>query len=121
VKSEGIEFELDTGNEVKTVPGKYLVFGNENAWMGMSTFPVLYLFRVNGVYAGSREQARLALNKNIFGKYSYFCKIEVVFNQQSENPTKQQAVQASEKLLSVILPILEAEHWNDEKFQGKKD
>ena len=74
-------------------------------------FPVLYLFNVNEVYANSRENARVALNKNIFGKYSYFCKVEVAFNRTSVAPRKEEAVAASEKLLSVILPILEREHW----------
>jgi hypothetical protein len=53
----------------------------------------------------------MTLNKNIFGKHSYFCKVELVFNQQSPPPGKEEAVQASQKLLRLILPILEAEHW----------
>lgn len=122
VKTENIEFSINRGENAKKIPGRYLVFGSQSTWTGMHTFPVLYLFRVNGVYAGSREQARLALNKNIFGKHSYFCKIEIVFNQQSENPTRQQAIQASEKLLNVVLPQLESEHWPDEEFvEDQKD
>jgi hypothetical protein len=73
----------------------------------------LYFFKVNGQYAGSREEARIALNKNLFGKYSYFCKVELVFNVSSVAPSKEEAVAASEKLLAVILPILEQEHWPD--------
>jgi hypothetical protein len=73
----------------------------------------LYLFRVNGEYAGSREEARIALNKNLFRKSSYFSKVEVIFSQGSIAPRKEQAVKASEKFLAVILPILETEHWPD--------
>jgi hypothetical protein len=120
VKTENIEFSLEMPDGIRQIPGRYLVFGSQSTWSGMHTFPVLYLFRVNGVYAGSREQARLTLNKNVFGKYSYFCKIEIVFNQQSENPTKQHAIQASEKLLGVVLPELESEHWPDERFEQEK-
>jgi len=61
----------------------------------------------------SREEARIALNKNLFRRSSYFSKIEVVLNQSSVAPRKEQAVAAGEKLLAVILPILEAEHWPD--------
>ena len=68
-------------------------------------FPVLYLFKVNSDYAGSREGARIALNENLFRKSSYFSKVELVFNQRSTPPSKEQAVTASQKLLSIILPI----------------
>jgi len=113
---ENVTFEVKDGAgfEVK-VPGKYLVFSpiGANVWQSSVRIPNLYFFRVNGQYAGSREEARIALNKNLFGKYSYFCKVEFVFNKSSISPSKEQAVSASEKLLNVILPILEAEHWPD--------
>ena len=81
--------------------------------MGLQQFPVLYLFRVNGEYAGSRDEARMALNKNIFRKHSYFCKVELVFNQSRVAPTKEEAVTAGERILAVLLPVLEQEHWPD--------
>ena len=99
----------------KQIEGKYLVFGSTKGDFLQSgeRFPVLYFFKVNGEYAGSRDEARIALNKNLFRKYSYFCKVELIFNQAFVAPSKQQAVAASEKLLAVILPILEREHWPD--------
>jgi hypothetical protein len=39
----------------------------------------------------------------------------LVFNRSSIAPSEEQAVAASEKLLTVILPILEQEHWPDWK------
>ena len=101
--------------DARSIPGRYLLFGASagNVLQGGGQFPVLYLFRVNGEYAGSRDDARMALNKNIFGKHAYFCKIELVFNQGYVAPAKAAATEASEKLLSVILPILEQEHWPD--------
>lgn len=98
-----------------SVPGKYLVFGstNSNLWQRREKFPVLYFFKVNGDYANSREQARVALNKNLFRKASYFSKVELVFNQKLAVPTKEEAVQAAQKLLAVLLPVLEREHWPD--------
>ncbi|MHC4084712.1 MAG: hypothetical protein ACYSU3_07240, partial [Planctomycetota bacterium] len=51
----------------------------------------------------------------IFSKYSYFSKVEWKFFNIRFNkliyPGKEEAIAASQKLLSVILPILEKEHW----------
>jgi len=112
------------GNHKFSVPVRYLVFSDtdSNHWRSSTKFSVLYLFNVNGDYADSRENTRMILNKNIFGKYSYFCKVEWSFFNARFNaagkphgaksyPSKEQAVTASQKLLSVILPILEQEHW----------
>ncbi len=109
-----LEIKSDFGFERK-IPGKYLVFGSSgaNLWQSTEKFPVLYFFKVNREYAGSREEARIALNKNLFQKYSYFSKVELAFNQASIPPGKEEAIAASEKLLSVILPIIENEHWPD--------
>lgn len=111
----GVVFRVGTPGHTWTIPGRYLLFGAlaGTVWQAQSEFPVLYLFRVNGDYAGSRDDARVALNKNIFGKYSYFCKVELIFNQANRAPTKEEAVEASERLLAVILPVLEQAHWPD--------
>jgi hypothetical protein len=111
-----ITLEIDNNAGFKRkLRAKYLVFGSVKAdlWRKGEKFPVLYLFKVNGEYAASREEARIALNKNLFRKYSYFCKVELVFNQTLIPPNKEQAIKAGEKLLSVILPVLEAKHWPD--------
>ena len=112
--SDSVTLEIDnkSGFE-KAVQGKYLVFGGTKTslWRSSKKFPVIYLFRVNGEYAGSREEARLILNKNLFRKHSYFSKVEIVFNQASVEVKKEDAIKASEKLLAVILPILEQENW----------
>ena len=109
-----LEINNNAGFE-KELRGKHLVFGSTkaNLWQRGEKFPVLYLFKVNGEYVASREEARLSLNKNLFRKSSYFCKVEMVFNQTLIPPSKEQAVKAGEKLLAVILPILETKHWPD--------
>ena len=114
--SDNIKLNIDNKSGFKRkLEGKYLVFGNTKAdfWQNGEKFPVLYLFRVNGEYAASREEARIALNKNLFHKYSYFCKVELVFNQALIPPNKEQSIKAGERLLAVILPVLEAKHWPD--------
>jgi hypothetical protein len=116
--SEAVTLNINNGKGFDAkVPAKYLVFAPKKTslWQGGERIPNLYFFKVNGQYAGSREEARLALNKNLFGKNSYFCKVELVFNRSSVAPSKEQAVTACEKLLVVILPILERQHWPDWK------
>jgi len=114
--SDGIEIEVNKGDHVEKVPCRYLVFSriSSNALESDSKFPVMYVFSVNNIYANTRNQARTILNKNIFGKYSYFCKIEWnYFNNEFGSysyPEEEEATQASKKLLDVILPILEKEH-----------
>jgi len=115
--SDSLVLKVDFEGEKKEIPARYLVFlGSEaNIWVSSNKFPVLYLFNINGDYAGNREDARIALNKNILGKYSYFSKVEWnFFNSRFGSkvyPDKEQAIVASEKLLEVILPVLEKEHW----------
>jgi len=113
--TNGVTFELGPAGQNRSIPGRYLLFGatGGDIWRAGRQFPVLYLFRVNGEYAGSRDDARIALNRNIFSKYAYFCKIELVFNQGLVAPGRAEAVAASERLLAVVLPILEQEHWPD--------
>jgi hypothetical protein len=113
--SESVTFEIGKPGLEKTIEGRYLVFGSTTSdfWQSGGKFPVIYLFKVNGEYANTRNEARIILNKNIFRKHSYFCKIELVFNQALIAPTKEEAMEASGKLLSKILPILETEHWPD--------
>lgn len=125
LSSDSIKFEINAvghpmdskGSFRRNIQGKYLVFGSSksNLWQNQSKFPVMYFFRVNGKYMGSREETRITLNKNIFGKFSYFSKVELAFNQGPILPVKEEALAAGEKLLGVILPILEANHWPDWK------
>lgn len=118
--SDSVTFEINKDGVKQKTPGRYLVFEStgSNYWANSVKFSVLYLINVNGVYANSREDARWVLNKNIFSKYVYFCKVEWNFLAASgakSYPGKEEAVLASQKLLSVILPVLENEHWPDWK------
>lgn len=115
--SDSMVFEINKNGTKEKVPAKHLVFAGTNfrSWGRDTKFSVLYLFSVNGLYVNSREDARFVLNKNIFGKFSYFCKVEWHFLDPSGDtriyPEKEQITAASQKLLGVILPILEKEHW----------
>lgn len=127
LSSDSITFEVNNENGFrKNIQGEYLVFGSTKSdlWQRQGKFPVMYFFRVNGKYMGSREETRITLNKNIFGKFSYFSKVELAFN-QGILPDKEEAIAAEERLLGVILPILEAKYWPDwpvlSKVEEKKE
>jgi hypothetical protein len=116
LRSEDVRLNIINMTDCEVnIPAKYLVFGPKaaNLWQSGIRIPNVYFFRVNGQFAGSREEARIALNKNLFGKHSYFCKVELVFNAGPAQPNKEEAIGACEKLLAVIVPILERKHWPD--------
>lgn len=115
--SDGVTFKINKDGSEQNIPGRCLVFAGTDSSYGYNDikFAVLYLFNVNGKYKGSREAARVVLNKNLRGEYSYFSKVEWKFFNtrfgQTVYPSREEAVTASQKLLAVILPILEREHW----------
>ena len=132
--SDGVKFSLSAnpgaspdrdagGNKqrIREIPARYLTFettlsrAGANHWGSGTRFAILYLFNVNGVYANNREDVRMILSKNIFGKHSYFCKVEWKFfgNRFGVQiyPGKAEALAASKKLLSIILPVLEEKYW----------
>jgi hypothetical protein len=112
---DGVTFKIKNAGFEREIEAEYCVFGSVKADLRqrLEKFPVLYFFNVSGKYAGSRGKARFALNKNLFQKYTYFSKVELVFNQMLVVPSKEEAVAAAERLLAVILPILEEDHWPD--------
>ncbi len=113
--TNAVSFRIGASADPREIPGRYLLFDrvSHDVSFAVPQFPVVYLFRVNGEYAGSRDEARMALNRNLFSKHAYFCKIELVFNQSPTAPTREAATAAGEKLLDVLLPLLEQEHWPD--------
>ncbi|MCU0916409.1 MAG: EpsI family protein [Planctomycetes bacterium] len=113
--TSAVAFRVGASDDPHMIPGRYLLFEKTTPDIGPAAtqFPVLYLFRVSGEYAGSRDEARMALNQGLFRRQAYFCKIELVFNQAPAAPAREAAAAASEKLLGVLLPLLEQEHWPD--------
>ena len=113
------EVKLKTDDQQYDIKLRYVVFSGSNLKNIISdaSFPVMYLFKVNDEYTVSRTETRYVLVKNVVGKYSYYSKVEwKFFNRvfgRTVYPEKDEAIQASEKLLSVLLPVLEKEHWPD--------
>ena len=102
-----------------TVGAQYLMFSRPGRGIIPTDekYSVEYFFKVNGQYAESRTETRRLLGQNFFSKYSYFCKVEWKFYGIDFSglvyPDKPQTIQASEKLLSILLPLLEQNHWPD--------
>jgi len=121
---EKITFTIKKGERYVNLPGKYLVFSGRSSGVLQSEirFPILYLFYVNGEYTGTREETRFVLSKTIFSDYSYYSKIEMKFYNmelgQVVYPDKKEAVEAGEELLSVVVPVLEQEHWPEHNVSG---
>ena len=90
-----------------------------NVWDTKSKFSRLYFFKVNGDYACNREETRAKMAKNIFGKYSYFSKVEWQFYGANSSPSREEMIQASGKMLSSVIPVLEQDHWPDWKAGAK--
>ncbi|MBN1787649.1 MAG: hypothetical protein JW806_04570 [Sedimentisphaerales bacterium] len=100
--------------EIK-VPATGLIFAQKTSeiWQSPEQFPIIYFFKVNDVYKGNRTATRVVLG-NLTSEYSYFSKVELkFFNARKIYPDKQQSIEACEKLLRVLLPVLEKNHWPD--------
>lgn len=119
--SDAITFNIaDIRNpgQIRKIPGRIVTFSRAGASLTQSSFPVLYFFNINGQYANTRTEARIILGKNLRGKHSYFSKVEIVFN-KSRVPDNDAAVKMAEKVLAVLLPVLEDEHWpTKEQLKG---
>lgn len=126
-KSEQPTIAVSTIDDSK-VSFQYVLFEQTAKDITQSSvqFSVQYLFHVNGDYSGSRTETRKALGQNFFSKYSYFSKVEWKFYGFDSfgiiYPSKEQTLAASEKLLAVVLPELETNHWPDwEAINAKEE
>jgi hypothetical protein len=120
--ADSLEFQIKDGDTTKKITTRSIVF-NRKTEDGVSSgsFAVTYFFYADGVYVGSRTATRAVLNKNIFAKHSYYAKIEWSFTGNQQNPSKEELIAASQKLLGVVLPILEKEHWPDQEESGSPE
>jgi len=106
-------------SNLKEIKARYLVFLTKgaNAWQASSRYPVLYFFKANGEYSGSRGETREVLGKNLLGKYSYFSKVEFTFYGSAFGrnvyPDGEEFILACEKFLSLLLPVMEKDYWPD--------
>lgn len=112
--SKSISIEIDGQQPIDI---KLLVFGAQNTDVlsDGSNFSRMYFFKVNDEFANGRTGVRSALQRNLFGKYSFFSKVEWQFFGYGYggriSPSEEQIIKSSEKLISKILPILEDQHW----------
>jgi hypothetical protein len=117
-KSTSVNLEvgdLNVPDIPKEIPSTALVFTRKSSeiWQASSEFSVIYFFKVNGKYKGDRTAVRIALG-DLTSEYSYFSKVELkFFNVKGINPDQKQSIEAAGRLLKVVLPVLEKNHWPD--------
>ncbi len=116
--SETLDVDVPRQPQSQKISFQYAMFGRtDQTLMKEEKFSVQYLFHANGKYYGSRTDTRFALGSNWLSPYSYFCKVEWKFYGFDSfgliYPDKPQTLDASRKLLAVLLPELEKNHWPD--------
>lgn len=133
VSAETVKLELDLPQELvastdlqENIGAHRTLFEQSDNWGATQQFSVMYLFKANGEYAAGRTGTRKIMSKNLFSKYSYYTKVEWKFfgnpnGNQMIFPDKQELVEASGKMLSVMLPILETEFWPDWEKANEQD
>lgn len=117
----------DGQEHVQILSYQNVLFGStdDTALAGIQEFYVSYLFHTNGQYSKNRTETRRILGQNFLSKYSYFSKVEWHFYGITPfgriYPDRQEVVQASERLLGVLLPVLERDHWPDWEAANRND
>ncbi|MHC4386636.1 MAG: hypothetical protein ACYSUG_06560 [Planctomycetota bacterium] len=122
---ETVSIDVSRAEGEQELDFQYIVFKSiDTQLMKEKTFSVQYFFHANGKYCSSRTDTRLLLGSNWFSKYSYFCKVEWKFYGADSfgmiYPDKEKSLRASRKLMEVLLPELEANHWPDWEEINKK-
>jgi hypothetical protein len=120
--SSSVELDIGKANipgmpRGEKIPVTVLIFTRKSSeiWQTSAEFQVIYFFKVNGMYKGNRTGVRIALG-DLTSEYSYFSKVELKFlNTRGVYPDKQQSIEAAQKFLKVLLPVLEKNHWPDWK------
>jgi hypothetical protein len=108
-----LDFSVAINGKTQQLPARWLLIGSKSEdVLRDSKFGVMYFFKVNGVYAANRDATRRVMQTNFFSKYSYFSKVEWRFFNRS-GADIDASTAASQKLLSVLIPILENDHWPD--------
>jgi hypothetical protein len=80
---------------------------------------VVYTFGVNGKLAGERFAVRKAMS-SLFDRYAYFSKVEVTFGHK-ELPERAAAIEAGQRALATVLPVLIRDHWPDFESGAARD
>jgi len=111
--NENLTFSIPRlGKLGEHVPVRALTFEKPDT-MGGQAPTVLYLFSVNSQLKADRNGVRAVL-ASPFDKYGYFCKIEIRFGRAGlADPLPEKAIEASKELLSIVLPILYEDHFQD--------
>ena len=112
--TEAANIEIPIELIYQRIPLRVLTF-EKSSIMNNETPTVCYTFSVNGKFACTRNGVRREIN--FLGReHGYFCKIEVSFGSgmsSPRNPTREESIDASQRFLNRLLPVLLKEHLPD--------
>lgn len=114
VRSNNTVVRVPTLADSREVPVRMVTFV-KSAIFGGDEMPIVYTFHCNGKFAATRERVRTAVN-NPLDEYAYYSKIEVGFGWNMARPhfpSRDEALAATAKLFSYVLPLLIEKHWPD--------
>lgn len=114
VRNENTTLQVSTVADSPDVPVRLVTFV-KSAIFGADEMPIVYTFHCNGKFAATRERVRTAVN-NPLDAYAYYSKIEVGFGWSMARPhfpPRDEALAATAKMFSYVLPLLIEKHWPD--------
>jgi hypothetical protein len=80
--------------------------------MTKSTKIVMYMFCANGELLAHRRAVQRTVG-NPYNTHAFFSKLELTFGTQTTGPPKERALEAGERFLQKIIPVLVEDHWPD--------
>jgi len=98
----------EAGAENNRLPVRMLEFSTQKQFE-RNHYTVLYFFSVNGTYCNTRNETR-RLQNDLQNRYTYFSKVELTYP-GGASADRNRYLEASEKLLRRVLPVLYREHW----------
>ncbi len=129
IDNDDVAVTVELPGGVEEIPLRFQTFAR-SAIFDADKMPVLYTFHCNGKFMASRHEVRMAAS-DPFDKHSYFSKVEISFGwpqAQPRYPSKDQAIDSTQKLLTHLLPLLLENHWPDwaavkaaERNEGSED
>lgn len=111
-ESQSDVLELTDGAS-REIPYRYCTFKKTNIFAG-AEFAVLYTFHANGRIVSRRSEVRSVINE-LSANHAYFSKIELKFGTPDGRvfPSHEESINEAKEVLSILLPLLEEEHFPD--------
>ena len=106
-----LSVEIPALGENAAIPVKVVEFEKEDD-LATERLVVLYTFNTNGVFRAGRRGVQ-AVVTNLLTKHAYFSKLEITFGLPGARASKEASIEAGERFLRKIVPVLVRDHWPD--------